>query len=65
MTTGENSRFVTSARRLRQRWLDEPSPPLAVDDEPHWTPAPESAGDGDTDGDTEQDLESPAGIPAV
>ena len=43
MTTGENSRIVTSARRLRQRWLDEPSPPLAVDDEPHWTPAPDGA----------------------
>jgi len=61
MTTGENSRIVTSARRLRQRWLDEPSPPLAVDDEPHWTPAPDGA-DGDG---LEQALESPAGVPSV
>ena len=29
-----------AARRLRARWL-EPSPPLAIDDEPVWVPAPD------------------------
>ena len=62
MTTGEHLRIVTSARRLRQRWLDEPSPPLAVDDEPHWTPAPDGAGKREG---LEQDLEIPAGVSAV
>jgi hypothetical protein len=38
MPTGENT--VTALRRLRQRWL-APSPPLAVDDEPLWRPAPD------------------------
>ncbi len=32
-----------AARRLRARWL-EPSPPLAIDDEPVWTPAPDPVG---------------------
>ena len=62
MTAGQHSRIVTSARRLRQRWLEEPSPPLAVDDEPLWTPAPDVAGAGEG---PEQDLESPAGASAV
>ena len=62
MPMGETSRSVALARRLRQRWLDEPSPPLAVDDEPLWTPAPDSIGDGLG---AEDDLEGPQGVPAV
>lgn len=31
-----------AVHRLRARWL-EPSPPLAIDDEPVWTPAPDPA----------------------
>ena len=30
----------TAVRRLRARWL-EPSPPLAIDDEALWVPAPD------------------------
>jgi hypothetical protein len=38
---GEAQRGAGKAMRtLRARWL-EPSPPLAVDDEPAWTPAPD------------------------
>jgi hypothetical protein len=38
---GEAQRGAGKAvRRLRARWL-EPSPPLAVDDEPVWIPAPD------------------------
>jgi hypothetical protein len=33
-----------AARRLRARWL-EPSPPLAIDDEPVWVPAPDPVDD--------------------
>jgi hypothetical protein len=38
-----------AVRRLRARWL-EPSPPLAVDDEPAWTPRPDPVeGDAGTE----------------
>jgi hypothetical protein len=50
---GESRRAGAALHRLRARWL-APSPPLAVDDEPHWTPSPdpgaeESEGEGETD----------------
>jgi hypothetical protein len=47
---------VAALRRLRQRWL-EPSPPLAVDDEPLWRPAPDPEG--------EPSIELERDIPAV
>jgi hypothetical protein len=62
MGMGENARAYTAARNLRRRWLDEPSPPLAVDDEPQWRPAPEATGDAHG---AEDDREGQAGVPAV
>jgi hypothetical protein len=62
MPMGGTSQSVALARRLRQRWLDEPSPPLAVDDEPLWSPAPDSVGDRLG---AEDDLEAPGSAPAV
>ena len=53
MTTGEEPPTTVegdrtpadrAARRLRARWL-EPSPPLAVDDEPAWSPSPDEPED--------------------
>jgi hypothetical protein len=57
---GEATRAGTALHRLRARWL-MPSPPLAVDDEPHWRPAPDSASDeaGD-DADAERVPAAPA-----
>jgi hypothetical protein len=57
---GERTRPETPLHRLRARWL-EPSPPLAVDDEPFWTPPPDPAGEP-TDEDAEAEL--PAAAPA-
>jgi hypothetical protein len=62
MGMGENGRTDAALRSLRRRWLDEPSPPLAVDDEPHWSPAPDTAGDAHG---AEDDRQGQAGIPAV
>jgi hypothetical protein len=62
MAGGENARSVAAARSLRRRWLDEPSPPIAVDDEPYRSPESDVTGDGHG---AEDDLESPASVPAV
>jgi hypothetical protein len=62
MGMGENGRTDTAARSLRRRWLDEPSPPLAVDDEPNWSPAPDATGEALG---AEDDRQGQAGIPAV
>jgi hypothetical protein len=51
---GDSTRAGTALNRLRVRWL-APSPPLAVDDEPQWSPPPdpggaeEAAGEGESD----------------
>jgi hypothetical protein len=45
--------------RLRARWLT-PSPPLAVDDEPHWTPSPDPLGE---ERDSDVEAEPPAVAP--
>jgi hypothetical protein len=41
---GEGTQAGSALHRLRARWL-APSPPLAVDDEPHWTPAADPEGE--------------------
>jgi hypothetical protein len=38
MPTGDPTHTDGALQRLRRHWL-APSPPLAVDDEPHWQPA--------------------------
>jgi hypothetical protein len=48
---------VVALRRLRQRWL-APSPPLAVDDEPLWSPAPDPEGEPPSIEDLEYDLDT-------
>jgi hypothetical protein len=47
---------VNGLHRLRARWL-APSPPLAVDDEPQWSPLPDPA---DEEADSEREKERPA-----
>jgi hypothetical protein len=46
---GDVTRAGTALHRLRARWL-APSPPLAIDDEPHWAPLPDPEGDAIADG---------------
>jgi hypothetical protein len=48
---GDGTLGGSALHRLRARWL-APSPPLAVDDEPHWTP-PEDPADETAGGDGE------------
>ncbi len=53
MATGDGTR-TGALHRLRQRWLS-PSPPLAVDDVPHWRPpadpeGEQSEGEADSEG---------------
>jgi hypothetical protein len=56
---GEAQRGTGKAvRRLRARWL-EPSPPLAIDDEPVWVPAPDPV-EGDA-----AEAEQPVGPPVA
>ena len=40
MATGESSATATAVTGMLVRWLP-PSPPLAIDDEPLWRPAPD------------------------
>jgi hypothetical protein len=42
---GEGTGAGSALHRLRARWLAAPSPPLAVDVEPHWIPSADPAGD--------------------
>ena len=42
MTDGDTPGTTGALRKLHLRWL-APSPPLAVDDEPHWQPAADPA----------------------
>lgn len=44
MGTGDNELAMGTLHRLRERWL-APSPPLAVDDVPQWSPAADPAND--------------------
>jgi hypothetical protein len=57
---GDTHRATNALRALRHRW-HAPSRPLAVDDEPHWTPAADPASD-DATGDVDSDA---PGIPPV
>jgi hypothetical protein len=41
---GEKTRADRAVHRLRARWL-EPSPPLAIDDEPAWARSPDAPED--------------------
>ena len=61
MATGDGERTSGALHRLRQRWFS-PSPPLAVDDVPHWRP-PADPGGEQSDG--EADSEGPRSSPAV
>ena len=47
-----------AVHRLRARWL-KPSPPLAVDDEPVWTPAPDPVAEDAAEIEPEQPLAPP------
>lgn len=59
MGTGDN-KPAAALHRLRKRWL-APSPPLAVDDVPHWRPAADPAVDQvDRDADSDGAGPSPA-----
>jgi hypothetical protein len=60
MGTGDNKPTVGALHRLRQRWL-APSPPLAVDDVPHWRPAADPERDQvDGEADSDGSVPSPA-----
>jgi hypothetical protein len=52
----------TAVRRLRARWL-EPSPPLAVDDEPVWTPPSDPDGEDAAEIEAEQSAVPPLAPP--
>jgi hypothetical protein len=52
---GDGTRGGTALHRLHARWL-APSPPLAIDDEPHWAPSPDHEADAMAEGESERNV---------